>query len=465
MRFRTHPVRTTFYGVFVLAIAYVLLVILPYIGRVYVSDYTRNSFSINNFFGEHQTPERVMLLEDPQESFFHRVNLISMANQQIAIATYVFSQGDSGDIIVGALLSAAERGVEVYIIGDGFTGQMPLAYRNILASHENINLYMFSRLNLLQPRAINTVFHDKYMTVDNQFLILGGRNIGDRFFTPSGTDRRFVQDREVLVYNNDTTHTGIIAQVNEYFHSKRTSPYVTQIQSRGNNISEQKNHFISLYENHQNSHNQNFDYLTNTVYTNKITLIANPISTAKKEGLVAYNLLMLTKNSNTIVAQTPYIVLTNRNLAMLSNAAYDRDVTISTNSLASTTNIPAFSNYHAIRRRLVSAGIHIYEYQDTNSSLHGKTYIFDNRLVAIGSFNLNERSIRSDTESMLVIDSTAFAAITLTAIESHISNSLRVAQNNRYIPNPHVDEARVSTVKRVLYAIVGHGMRPVRFLS
>ena len=37
---------------------------------IYVSDETRASFDIENFFGQEIVPEQVMLLEDSQEAFF-----------------------------------------------------------------------------------------------------------------------------------------------------------------------------------------------------------------------------------------------------------------------------------------------------------------------------------------------------------------------------------------------------------
>jgi len=435
-------------------------------GRVYVSDETRNTFSMSNFFGQYKIPERVMLLEEPEDAFFHRINLISKAQEQILLATYVFSRGISGDIVAGALLHAADRGVNVKIINDGLTGIMPSRYRNILAAHDNIDVYLFNRFEFFRPQYHNTALHDKYMTVDNSFMILGGRNIGDRFFNPEGFTGSITLDRDVLVYNSDTNFNGAIADVRQYFNLKANSDRASLLGNvnKGRDWEERKNHFIDLYIEFRDGSARDFDYKYNTVGVNRITLITNPTCTAKKESVLAYNLMMMIKNSDVIIAQSPYLVLTARNLETFAQMVEGRTFILSTNSLASTTNLPAFSAYYTNRRNILATGITIYEFQDANLSLHSKTYLFDGRLTAIGSFNMNERSIRSDTESMLIIDSEEFFYITLEAISRQVSNSLRLTADNGYVFSNYVDEASVSFARQALYMVVGYLLRPLRFM-
>jgi len=448
-------------------IIYIFIGLLPYMGWAYVSAETRSSFLMDNFFGEYESPERVMLLESPNDAFFHRVNLISKAEEQIILSSFAIHEGIAGDIIIGALLSAADRGVDVQILYNAIGGGMRSGYRNILSAHDNIDVYSFNRWEFFRPWHLNSAMHDKYMVVDGRFLILGGRNISDRYFDPVGFNGNITYDREVLVYNSDPMFHGSVADVMDYFNLKIHSgrAHLHNRRTANSDWEARKNALISLYLTHRESINLiNFDYYVNTVRVNRITLITNPIGTTKNDSVVAYNLMMLTQNSDVVVAQSPYVAFTRRNMAIFTASVEDRDFTLVTNSLASAVNLPAFSSYYVNRRRLMNAGITIYEFQSTNSSIHGKTYLFDGRLTAIGSFNMNERSIRSDTESMLIIDSEEFHDIVMDAINNQISQSLRVATNLSYEPCVYIDEAHASVGKRILFIIAGQLLRPFRFM-
>ncbi|MDQ7862931.1 hypothetical protein RCO48_23580 [Peribacillus frigoritolerans] len=55
----------------------------------------------------------------------------------------------------------------------------------------------------------------------------------------------------------------------------------------------------------------------------------------------------------------------------------------------------------------------------------------DQRLSAVGSYNLDSRSAFLNTESMVVIDSERFAAQLIGAIDSKIKNSTLIADNKK----------------------------------
>ena len=446
---------------------YLLIALVPYLPGPFVRAETVNAFSMDNFFGEYPIPERVMLLDDPSEAFFHRINVISNAQHQINIVTFSMTEGITSDIIAGALLSAAERGVEVSFMSNPLNSLTHIGYRRVLSGHGNINVYEFNRPEILRPHFLNARFHDKYITVDNRYMLLGGRNLGDKYFDPDCFQGHLSLDKEVLVYNTAPSHSGVIAEVDEYFSAKANSRRTTLFtRSPGRDWEAQKTRLIGLYNEYvAGLTGEVFDYLSNTVAVNNITLIKNNFETARKESIVAYNLMMIAQNSERIIAHSPYLSMTRCSVKRLGEISRGRDFTLLTNSLASTPNVPAFSNYFVSRRHILRAtGIQIYEYQCANSSLHGKAYLFDGRLTAIGSFNLNERSMRSDTESMLIIDSEEFFDIVLESINNYMAMSLRVGPNNRYVPCDYVEPAPVPWRKRLLYAAAGYGLRGLRFM-
>ena len=453
-------------GIFV--VFYLLLILLPYVGNVYVSGETRANFSMDDFFSDYEIPERVMLVEAPQDAFFHRVNLISQAQEGIILTSFAIHDGVTTDIIIGGLLAAADRGVDVTILNNAGVGTKPSRHVRLLTAEENIDVYLWGRLNVFRPRYINTILHDKYMIVDNEFLILGGRNIGDKYYAPDGFAGNVSLDREVLVFNTDPGFDGAVMDARRYFESKTASGKSSLVVRRKNrDLEEQRLRYINKYLEFMDGFYayQPFDYLVSTVPANRITLLFDPIGGAKKESVVAYNLMMLAKNSDTVVANSPYVVLTNRNFGFFSEmAAQIGNFTLLTNSLASTPNLPAFSAYYVSRQKFLDTGMVIYEFQSNTQSIHSKTYLFDDRLTAIGSFNINERSIRSDTETMLVIDSGQFQEIVADALGDLFAMSLQVGTDNRYVHNPDVEYIPASRGKRILYTTAGHLLRFLRFM-
>ncbi|MCL2372395.1 MAG: phospholipase D-like domain-containing protein [Defluviitaleaceae bacterium] len=457
---RKHIKKST--SVIVLCIvAYVFLAIIPYLGGGFVTEETRAAFAIENFYGQQPGPERVMLLEHPRDSFYHRLNLISQAQEEIILTTFAIRSGISADIIIGALLHAADRGVNIRVLNNAIVGQMQPRYLHALSAHENISVYLFNRFQPHRPQYINASLHDKYMIVDDTFLILGGRNIGDRDFAVDDSRWNASLDREVLVYNTQPGFQGSLAQTRAYFYRKINSTRAFPRETSRPNAHARQQEFTAIYLQHrENHHIHGFDYYSGTTPAYKITLITNNPETARKESIVAYNLLQITKHSSQIVVQSPYIALTNRHKRIFSDAVQGRDFVLLTNSLASTPNMPSFSSYLMSRDSILASGITIYEFQSNQSSIHAKTFLFNGQLTAIGSFNINERSIRSDTESMLIIHSQEFHDITLAAINSLRAQSLRVG----YEAYSHIPQAQASTGKRIIYTIAGYALRGLRFL-
>lgn len=467
-KLKSKQLKITAFVLVVGLIVYILAALLPYVGKVYVSEETKQAFSMEQFYGTNEIPERVMLVEEPQEAFFHRMNLIAQAQEEIILTTFAIHGGTTTDMIIGALLDSADRGVDVTILQDGLVGKMPKNYLEVLSSHENINIYFFNSFDLLRPHYLNSGLHDKYLIIDNTFMLLGGRNIGDKYYNPEGFDGTVSLDREVLVYNTNPDFQGSIFDTRNYFDQKINSDRVsrqTPNKKSNDKWEDQRDYYLYSYMAYlKGVRVSHFDYEAHTIGVNGITLIFDTFDTTKKESIVAYNLLMLTKNSEVIIAQSPYVVLTNQNYKLFAEAVDDKNFILSTNSLASTPNLPAFSAYYTSRYNLLKTGIEIYEYQSFESSLHGKSYLFDGRLTAIGSFNKNERSIRSDTESMLIIDSEEFHDITLDAINHQASQSLRVSDDNKYEFNSDVEVLNVSFGRKVLYVIAGYLLRVFRFL-
>ena len=100
-------------------------------------------------------------------------------------------------------------------------------------------------------------------------------------------------------------------------------------------------------------------------------------------------------------------------------------VVVITNSLASTDGVPVHSKYQLYRKPLIEAGVELYEIKPTAGAqtqaalsrtgriehwgLHAKTFAFDRRIGFIGSYNLDPRSSKLNTEMGVLFNCPALA--------------------------------------------------------
>lgn len=157
-----------------------------------------------------------------------------------------------------------------------------------------------------------------------------------------------------------------------------------------------------------------------------------------------------------MLIQSPYLVLSSQARALFKQAlARGVRIRISTNSLASTDNMQAFSGYRNQRRGLLKMGIEIFEYKPDPANrrtllkranplatppvfaLHAKSMVVDRAVTYIGTFNLDPRSENLNTEVGVVVRDEGFAARVRNAIEAdmHPQNSWSAAEEpDRYVP-------------------------------
>jgi putative cardiolipin synthase len=138
-----------------------------------------------------------------------------------------------------------------------------------------------------------------------------------------------------------------------------------------------------------------------------------------------------------ILIQSPYLIMPEGGIELFEELV-NRGVRIriSTNSLASTDNIQAFSGYQGQRKDLLRAGVELYEFMDEPSirtelidrypriaendpvfALHAKSMVIDDEKVFIGTFNLDPRSANLNTEVGMFVESRGLAQQVSDSIE------------------------------------------------
>ncbi|MGE7118710.1 phospholipase D-like domain-containing protein [Peribacillus sp. NPDC046944] len=416
---------------------------------------------ISGFMGQGDSSDRVLLLENGYESGRARMQMIQEATDTIDIAYYSIAKGKSTELILGALIDAADRGVRVRVLLDGISHGLRFKMsdtRFALVSHENIELRYYESFKIFKPWTWNNRLHDKIMMVDGRLGIIGGRNIADKYLAKK-PPKNFVHDRDVIIFHATRTGENVIVQMNKYMNELWNHPYTSDPFSdlskrQSAKGKEEKDKLTHQYKTaiKENEHfvTPSMNWMAITTPTKRVSFLHNPIERFKKQPVVWQTLIDgATEAEKSVLIQSPYVVPTKEMKGYVpENMNSTANWTLLTNSVKSTPNVMAFSGYLDLRDDIIKTGVRLYEYADKHS-LHAKSVVFDQRLSAVGSFNLDSRSSVLSTDSMVIIDSEEFAVQLTEAIHDKIDKSTLVADKKKKIDTPK-DEKKDKSYRTIL---------------
>lgn len=408
------------------------------------------------------------LLEDSQVALHMRLALIHKAETTIALTTYAIHDGQARDVLYGALLSAADRGVRVKLVIDGFVeGRLISDFQTTshFMTHPNIEVRFFEPFALYRPHAVQNRLHDKLIIIDQQYGIIGGRNIGDRYFMVSDQTEAMTYDRDVLIFGYPTSQS--VLDMQTYFDELFEHPYTArENEQETTSVSVATKHMLrEAYEHYVIDETLELEkkitYLhDHAVKTDAITFLRSPLNRMHKQPVIFNTLKQLAISYDTFLIQTPYFIA-DRLMREHFAAFEDVDVTVLTNSPMTNPNLLAVAGYAPIRDQL-AAKTTLYEYH-AHSSIHAKTLLMGDDITVIGSYNIDPRSVSLSTESVVVIHSETFQEATRVALEPLIHTSLHITSEGTH--NLHdlsiIEETRT---RRFVRSMLEFLLRPFDYM-
>ena len=391
-------------------------------------------------------------LPDGRDALAARLALADAAQRSLDVQYFIWNKDLAGKVLLERLFRAAHRGVRVRLLLDDL-GTMP-SDATLLAidSHPNIEVRMFNPVALRSPRLlgmiadlvrINKRMHNKSFTADGQVAIVGGRNIGDEYFGANeamnfadldvvviGPVVREVSDEFDLYWNHQASiPIAALSRQNttsEEFAAKRATltAFNTTAEYSVYAESVRDSEFVRQLKNHAVSYSWGRASIVSDHPDKVLT------SAAKTETHLAPKLRQVvdaTKRELFLVS--PYFVPGKKGVDLLASVRQrGARVVVITNSLASTDGVPVHSKYQLYRKALLRAGVELYEIKPTagaqqgrrsggfrgpsgsgSTGLHAKTFAFDRRIGFIGSYNLDPRSSKLNTEMGVLFDCPALA--------------------------------------------------------
>lgn len=404
-------------------------------------------------------------LPDGLGAFGARLALIDRAERSIDAQYFLLKNDSAGLIFAGKLIEAADRGVRVrLLLDDIFTTAKDQALL-ILDEHPNIDIRLFNPIArggfgwfnyLADFKRANRRMHNKSFTVDNQVTIVGGRNIAEEYFELR-TESEFV-DFDMLGFG--PVAPDVAASFDRYWNHTLSMPIaafsidvgpMTELRERA--LAEINTTGRSIYLKAVDTPLVQ-DMLTGKavvfpadaeVITDDPDKLLNQIS-MDHQILVTRMAEVVAAAESEVIVINPYFIPRDTGLEFWESVV-DKDVQVIvlTNSLASTNHVAVHSSYASYRKRLLEAGVDLYEARANATAvnpetglrlesltLHTKLVAIDRRHIFVGSLNLDPRAIDINTEMGVLIDAPAMVAPLVESFRSQLATvSYKLEQDDR----------------------------------
>jgi len=324
----------------------------------------------------------VILLNKPLEAIDTMLAAIAGARHHIHLASYIIGDDQTGAQLMDALTERARAGVQVRLLYDSY-GSLSARTHGFFKRYRGIpNLHTapFSHADFFKARfQANIRNHRKILVVDGRTAFLGGINFYD-VYQPGPTPLDGALDYHFQVtgpcvadlqytflrdwhYMTDEAPERLL-DVAHFPPCGRAGNMLARVQNSGPTADEHDGSILSFF---------------------------GAISTAKRQVLLI----------------TPYFV-PSEEIACALRVADMRGVDVRI-------LVPEVNNHPTIAwaaqahyARLLAAGVEIYERRPP--FIHAKALLVDDRIALVGSANLDNRSLRLNYETNLVVFDPGFAA-------------------------------------------------------
>jgi putative cardiolipin synthase len=406
-------------------------------------------------------PERsgVRALQSAEDAFAARILLARRADRSLDVQYYIWRNDTTGKLVWQALWDAAERGVRVRVLlDDANTGGLDPMLAT-LDAHPNIEIRLFNpfanrgfRVSdfALDFSRVNRRMHNKSFTADNQLTIVGGRNIGDEYFG-ANMDVGF-QDLDVVALGPVVRE--VSSAFDLFWNSASAYPAASllappdpgaqaELKAGWDQLARDPGaaRYLDAVRQTPLLHELNEGRLTLDWTTAHVVHDdpAKVLESTDRSDLQMMPLLVAAfgQPRRELDLVSPYFVPgKDGTKSLVTMAASGVRVRVLTNSLSATDVSAVHAGYAKYRKALLEGGVRVYELKPDDavpppekakgggsgdgppgsgsrgssaSSLHAKTFAVDRERVFVGSFNLDPRSMRLNTEMGVIIDSPALS--------------------------------------------------------
>lgn len=421
-------------------------------------------------FSHSTEPHRLQILNTGAYSFVKRLELIQKATHSIEVEYFIFDTDRASRILSQALLEKAKEGVRVRLLVDHLMVSRSLSPFQLREFVNNgVEVRFYNTYPLYRVISVQFRNHRKLLIVDDQFAITGGRNIQDKYFD---LDSRYnFLDRDVLIEGEvvkdmrrsfDDFWQGTYSR--DVFLPKRplrsSSRYSRNLQGHFDylhdleiwqrEVLKAKDFFIKdeidqIYLTWLEATATQTQNLNPILHCGKILYVSDPpaygIRVVRNQNRIMWNFTyeLMMSAEESIVMESPYFIINDKSQMLLENLS-DREVKFSflTNSLHSTDAIYVSAAFYNDVRPWFNRDIKAYIYkgsypsryqapdmaQDSRWGIHSKSFVIDNSIAKIGTFNFDPRSKIWNKEMGIICEGEDVATELLASMERRMEDSI-----------------------------------------
>lgn len=388
-------------------------------------------------------------LETGAESLNLRLSSILAAQKTIDLQYYTIHDDVSANLLLEALLQAADRGVRIRFLIDNTSMKDVGRSLSVLNSIENMEIRVYNPLTVRKQTLLSKLqsickdfykatkrMHNKALIVDNQVAIVGGRNLGDEYFD-AHADMNF-KDTDFFIAGPIVSD--ISASFDNYWNGDNSFPIESlkkpkettlRLLEIREDLNERWNKELAR---ENNPYMSEPGHLLHLIKQRELKLcwapariaIDDAAKTDKPEASIASRPLarldaLVQSAARELIVVSPYFIPQQEGVEWLKDLINKGlAVKVLTNSLASTDVVAVHAGYRKYRKALLQAGVTLFEMKPVagkrprqrvtgtttpaHAGLHAKIYIVDRRKLLVGSFNFDPRSQYLNTELAIEID-------------------------------------------------------------
>ncbi|HEY5803600.1 MAG TPA: phospholipase D family protein [Lysobacter sp.] len=386
-----------------------------------------------------------IVLTEGIDAFAARAISARKAGRSLDLQYFIWHNDLTGRLLASEAYDAAERGVRVRILLDDMNAVGLDPHLLAMDAHPGVELRVYNPFRnrggpgrafelLRRLFSMNHRMHNKAWIADGRVAIIGGRNIGEQYFSA---------DSEVNFRDLDLLLLGpAVQQASTIFDSYWNSSAAVPISTLGTKDRQSPHGLMDhvrrdargagarRYLDRVAESQLVRDYYRHALtphWSAGIEIAADPpvkwTGDNRNQWLVGRLTSMISAASTKVLVISPYFVPgedgTERLASLTGRGTY---VGVVTNSLAATDVYPVHAGYADYRGRLVRHGVDLYELRAhahahgatrivrPGASLHTKAFVLDDERGFVGSFNVDPRSKNLNTEMGVLFDDPVIAA-------------------------------------------------------
>lgn len=415
----------------------------------------------------------MMLLNSGIASLQLRLDMINRATESIELEYFIYEPDISGQIIITELIKKAREGVRVRLLIDKSITVIRFDeyYADELRNY-GVEVRYYNRA--LDPSTAQFRNHRKLLSIDNKEAITGGRNIGVDYFDMSPTYN--FHDRDVWVrgsivkamvdsfdafWNSDRAVVPVVPYVPQYSRLHRDQRRLLAGKNRVHERRKEEARVFMIETEELVRLKREVARVGNTHLARKeihacpaVTYVSDKptgtflrrlnSSSYKSEDRLLNRVLKarMGEARERVVMETPYFMVNSSFGETLDQLLQNKvDVTLLTNSLASTDAIYVSANFYRQIGDWITKGLRTYvhtsrfqgrelvddQVRQSRYGIHSKTFVVDDDVFTIGTYNVDNRSDFYNTEMTIFCEGNReLTELLMDNINERIENAYRL---------------------------------------